>query len=450
MKQSFFIVSFFLSVTLLRAQVWHVSANGDDNADGKTVRTAFRSLQKAADVVNAGDMVYVGNGNYSNEEKGHNSAVLSVTRSGTKEKWITWKPEPGAHPEIHPGGWAGIQFSGSYHVLDGFTVIGANDSLSLVDADVDAKKITPDPKYNTNGILVQGRYNDAQHKPHHIIIRNCTVAKCPGGGITVLEGDYISIEDCLVYNNAWYMRYGGSGITTLNNWAFDDAPGYHITVQRNLVWNNKSLVLYPQTGKQTDGNGILLDVTDKKRSGPINPNNDAIIQGNNQNNDSAKLVRPEWKGRALIANNVCAFNGGSGIHTFRTSHVDIINNTTYWNGQVVNYEELFPNVSDDIVIMNNIMVPRPGGRVTSNNKSTNVKWDYNLYSKPQNIFRGPHDIVADPGCIDIQLDFFKSNYRLKKGSAAIDSGCDEVPQPTDVTGAPRPKGKGRDRGAYEQ
>ncbi len=450
MKRATLLLCLFLLTTLSYAQVWHVSVNGDDAADGKTVKTAFRTLQRAADVVNPGDVVYVGNGAYTNDNRSDGSAVLTAKRSGTKDKWITWKPEPGQHPEVHPGGWAGIQFYSSYHILDGFTVIGANDSLSLIYADMDAKKPTPDPKYNTNGILVQGRYNDAQHKPHHIVIRNCTVANCPGGGVTVLEGDYITIEDCKIYNNAWYMRYGGSGITTLNNWAFDDAPGYHIIIQRNLVWNNKSLVPYPATGKQTDGNGILLDVTDKKRSGPINPNNDAVIQGSNQNNDSAKLARPEWKGRALIANNLSAFNGGSGIHTFRTSHVDIINNTTYWNGQVVNYEELFPNVCDDIVIMNNIMVPRQGGRVTSNNKSINVKWDYNLYTKPQSIFVGTHDIIADPGFIDIQLDFFKSNYRLKKGSAAIDSGSNEVPQAVDVNGTARPKGKGRDRGAYEQ
>jgi hypothetical protein len=35
--------------------------------------------------------------------------------------------------------------------------------------------------------------------------------------------------------------------------------------------------------------------------------------------------RPKWKRRSLIANNLSAFDGGSGIHTFHTRHVDIIN-----------------------------------------------------------------------------------------------------------------------------
>ncbi len=112
----------------------------------------------------------------------------------------------------------------------------------------------------------------------------------------------------------------------------------------------------------SDGNGILLDVTDQAQAvGATNPNADAVIKPtDNQVVAPATLEkpkRPEWKGRALIANNVSAFYGGSGIHTFRTKYVDIINNTTYWNGQTVGYQELFPNRSEDVVIMNNIIVP---------------------------------------------------------------------------------------------
>jgi hypothetical protein len=43
----------------------------------------------------------------------------------------------------------------------------------------------------------------------------------------------------------------------------------------------------------------------------------------------------------------------------------------------------FANRSEDIVILNNIIVPRPGGQVTSNNRNTNIRWDYNLYPTDQ-------------------------------------------------------------------
>jgi hypothetical protein len=69
----------------------------------------------------------------------------------------------------------------------------------------------------------------------------------PGGGIVALEADYI--ENNRVYDNAWFMRYAGSGITLLNDWALDDAPGYHVVITGNLVWNKKAFVPWERTGK---------------------------------------------------------------------------------------------------------------------------------------------------------------------------------------------------------
>lgn len=455
MKKIFFVVVFAVVInTLLSAQTWYVSGTGNDDNDGKSEAKAFRSLQKAAVAVKPGDVVLIGNGIYRNTDQGDGSAVLSINTSGKPDAWITWKARPGHYPQIRPGGWNAIQITGSYHIIDGITVIGNNDSIVLLHAQEDAKKTTPDPRFNTNGIFVNGRPRKPGEKPHHVIIRNCTVSKCPGGGIAAIEADYITIEDCKVFENAWFMRYGGSGITTLNNWAYDDAPGYHIIIQRNFVWNNKTLVPWEKIGKLSDGNGIILDVTDQQRQGATNPNADAVVNpaGDKPKTDTSppKPQRPEWKGRALIANNISAFNGGSGIHTFRTRHVDIINNTTYWNGGIVGYQELFPNNSEDIVILNNIIVPRPGGTVTSNNKNTNIRWNYNLYPMEQHVFKGANDIIADPKFLNIQMNMTKGNFRLAKGSSGLNSGSTEVPLSTDITGKVRSKTSGRDRGAFEQ
>lgn len=443
-------ISFFAS-----AQVsWYVTGEGNDSNTGKSEKTAFRTLQKVADLVNPGDVVYVGDGVYTSKDTSNGSAVLLIKRSGTADAWITWKAIPGQHPVVCPDGWGGITVEASYHILDGIDVIGRNDSITLKDAIADLKNKKPNPAFNTNGIFINGRNSKPDAKPHHVIVRNCTVAKCPGGGITAIEVDYITVEDCKVFNNAWFMRYAGSGITTLNNWAFDNAPGYHIIIQRNLVWNNKCFVSWERTGKLSDGNGILLDVTNQDGLNLANPDADATT-GQNQATPVKPAVnkkpgRPIWKNRALIANNVSAYNGGSGIHTFRTSHVDIINNTTYWNGTSVGYEEMFPNNSKDIVFLNNIIVPRPGGKVTSNNKNTDIRWDYNIYPVDQNVFKGAHDIVADPQFVNPHIDLSIGNFKLKKGSPALHSGTDDVAQSTDNQGKKRPKGAGRDRGAFEQ
>ena len=448
----------FLSIfvgSFASAQVsWYVTGAGNDSNTGKSEKTAFRTLQKVAELVEPGDVVYVGDGVYTSSDTSHNSAVLHIKRSGTADAWITWKALDGQYPVVCPDGWGGIAVEASYHILDGINVIGRNDSIALKDAIADLENKIPNPAFNTNGIFINGRNSKPDAKPHHVIVRNCTVAKCPGGGVTAIEADYITVEDCKVFNNAWFMRYAGSGITTLNNWAFDNAPGYHVIIQRNLVWNNKCFVSWERTGKLSDGNGIILDVTNQDGLNLANPDADATA-GQNQTTmakptANKKPRRPIWKNRALIANNVSAYNGGSGIHTFRTSHVDIINNTTYWNGTSVGYEELFPNHSTDIVILNNIIVPRPGGKVTSNNKNKDIRWDYNIYPIEQNVFKGEHDIVADPRFVNPHIDLSIGNFKLKKGSPALHSGTDEIPQTVDNQGDKRPKGAGRDRGAYEQ
>ena len=433
------------------AGTWYVAGTGNDANDGKTRKTAFRSLQKAADLVNPGDVVLISNGTYTNDNRGDGGAVLSVERSGQPTAWITWRAAPGQNPEIRPVGWTGIQIRASYQVFEGLTVLGNNDAISLNEAKADTKNAKANPYFNTNGICVDGRKSRPGDHPHHVVIRQCVVGKCAGGGITGLQIDYLTIEDCRVFDNAWFMRYAGSGITTLDNWAHDNAPGYHIIIRRNLVWNNKTQVPWDRTGKLSDGNGILLDVTDLPQAAPgaTNPNGDAIVAPAAAPKPE-EAQRPEWQGRALIANNVSAYNGGSGIHTFRTKHVDIINNTTYCNGQVVGYEELFANRSEDVVILNNIIVPKPGGRVTGNNRNTNVRWDYNLYPEAQQVMTGPHDLVADPKFVAPQADLSQGNFRLASGSPARDSGGDDVPQPTDLTGQPRPQHGARDRGAFEQ
>jgi hypothetical protein len=456
------------------ATQWHVSAlDGRDSNNGLSPATAFATLQRAELQVKPGDVVLVGDGTYTNTDRKDGGAVLDITRSGTPEAWITWKARPGHKPTVRASGWVGIQVKGSYQVIDGFHVMGFNDAIVLLKAQEDAKNAKPDPHFNTNGILVEGRRNPPDAKPHHIVIRNCVVGKNPGGGISVLEADYVTIEDNHVFENAWFMRYGGSGITLLNNWQHDDKPGYHIVVQRNVVWNNKTLVNWEKIGKLSDGNGILLDVTDQVADGATNPNADAVLSAGGTSASAPapasasasasasslgsatagappKPKRPVWTSRALVANNLSAFNGGSGIHTFRTAHVDIVNNTTYWNGGIVGYPELFSNNSNDVVILNNIIVPRPDGQVTANSRNRNLRWDYNLYPVAQAVVKGPNDIVADPQFIAIGLDLRTANFRLVLGSPGLDSGSSELPQATDVTGAARPLGKGRDRGAYEQ
>lgn len=414
----------FISIGADAREWFVVQETGSDDNSGTSVKEAFRTLQKAADLVEPGDVVHIGNGIYTSADA-RKEAVLEIDRSGTPEAWVTWKALEGHKHQIRPSGWSGILIHADYHVLDGLTVVGFNDSIALKHAIEDAQKPTPNGYFNTNGILVDGRLNAPDAKPHHIIIRNCVVCKCAGGGITGLEMDYLTIENCVVFNNAWFMRYAGSGITTLNSWAFDHEPGYHVVIRNNMVWNNRCLVPWGKTGKLSDGNGIILDVTDPKTPDLTNPDGDAVKEKKKKVEVNPDIPgRPAWNNRALIENNLSVYNGGSGIHVFRTSNVDIVNNTTYWNGSSVDYEELFPNTSKDIVIRNNIMVPRPGGRVTSNNRNSGIVWEGNVYPVEQDAISDVSDIVAEPEFRNAYLDLRKADFRLRNARALKGKGVD--------------------------
>lgn len=445
-------------VVALNAQArdLYVAVDGSDANDGRSPRSAFRTLAKAATAVQPGDTVLIGDGTYDTDSGEQHSSLVNISISGRPDAWITWKPARGAKPVLRSSAWNCIRVTASYQIIEDLTLVGYNDSIILLDALADAKIKEKDgkryfgaPFYNTNGLFITGREQTRENKPHHIIVRRCSISKFAGGGLTAIEADYVTFEDNLIFENAWYMRYGGSGISLLNNWAHDDKPGYHVVIQRNKVWNNKTLVPWEVIGKLSDGNGIILDVTDPTLGGAANnPTGDVGASGNHE---AAKPTRPPYKGRTLIANNVSAFNGGSGIHAFKTRHVDIINNTTYWNGQVVGYQEVFANRAEDVNILNNVIVPRPRGRVTMNHSANrDVRWDYNLYPEAQTILTGPNDIVGDPQFVRVDRDLRLADFRLAKGSLAIDSATDELAQATDLDGKKRPQGRKRDRGAYEQ
>ena len=160
----------FLSIfvgSFASAQVsWYVTGAGNDSNTGKSEKTAFRTLQKAAELVEPGDVVYVGDGVYTSSDTSDNSAVLHIKRSGTADAWITWKALDDQYPVVRPDGWGGIAVEASYHILDGINVIGRNDSIALKDAIADLENKTPNPTFNTNGIFINGRNSKPDAKPH--------------------------------------------------------------------------------------------------------------------------------------------------------------------------------------------------------------------------------------------------------------------------------------------
>ncbi len=406
------ILMFFASATMLHAGSYFVSGNGLDTRDGSTETLAFRNLSKAAGVVNPGDTVWILTGTYS---------PFTITRSGSAQASIVWKKKLGATPEIKSNAWDAINIAASYQVIDGLTITGNNGNVTLAaaEADYDAAG-SGNGSINGNGISIDGR--NVITKYHHITIRNCIVRKCGGGGINAMASDHVIIEDNQVYENAWYSRYGCSGISILSSANVDQDTGYHMIVQRNRVWNNRGLVKWKQIDKYSDGNGIIVD-SDKDHN---------------------------FTGKTLVCNNVSFNNGGSGIHSFKSQNVDIFNNTTYYNGLKVGYASCFAGSSTNVRIFNNIMYAAPNLPPNSNWGNTNVTYDYNIYyGGTAAVVPGAHSLTSNPGFINLSTNSDVADFRLISTSNAKNAGTTVSEVTKDILGVARPQGSAYDIGAYE-
>ena len=430
---------FSLSLTL-QATNYYVSTAGSNNNDGLSSQSAFQTIQTAANLTVGGDTVYIMNGVYNSIS----GPILNVTRSGTANAYITFKAYAGHTPKITASGntWNCVSINGSYIVLEGIELEGANATItyeaalaSYNSAAAGGTNWSYYAHYNTNGISIGGPRTESK-LPHHLVIRNCKVHDFPGGGISSIQADYTTIENNLVYNNAWYMMYAGSGISILTPINSDRTRGYKNFIRNNICHTNKTTVPWVSLKRLSDGNGIIIDVNQ---------------HGYNDQGSTATDTVNAFTGRTLVENNLCINNGGSGIHAFKADHVEIINNTAYHNGTVVGYADIYAGSSKDVNIINNIMYSRDGGKCNTNSGNTNVVYNYNNYWNGTVTVVGANDFVADPLFRNLSIDRLTGDFRLQTTSPALNSGSNITGQYSlkDIVGILRPQGTKPDRGAYE-
>lgn len=432
------------------APSFYVSSRTGNNAnDGRAEARPLATIQRAVDLAQPGDVILVSDGTYT----ANVTWPVALLKAGTAARWIVLRAHPGgARPQIvsAPNTWAAIKMdhTSAYLEIRGFVVRGLRPqiTLSAAEANYNASVL---PVFNGNGIDADGRQGSGIRRPHHLRIIDNEVFDHCGGGISVISGDYLTIEGNTVYNNCWYMRYGGSGISFLTPTDVDGSSGpadlrTKLFILGNTVYRNQCFVRWKELDRFSDGNGIIVDTT----------------RGAN------------YAGRTLVQNNVAFGNGGSGIHAFDTDHTDIINNTAYYNGQspALRWGEIFANRCADVSIANNILWAsqgRPINSVGNSNPSTNrdVTYTNNLYYGDGGNFliAGAGDLRAPPQFALLPTLSAQSptpadnvlvgpfDFRLLATSPGIDSGSASVhglPR-RDLAGAFRPLNGAPDRGAFE-
>lgn len=436
-KLSILLICTFVAVNQLTATNYYVSSLlGKNSNNGLSAATARQTIQSAVILTHPGDTVLVMDGIY----KSTSGPVLNLipANSGTSEKYIVYRAYPGHKPKLTASGnvWNAVSINASYVIVEGLELEGNNANITYEAAYLSYQENiaggTNWSKYanfNTNGISIGGPSAESKF-PHHVVIRHCKVHDFPGGGISSIQADYTTIENNMVYNNAWYMMYGGSGISILTPVEVDAVTTYKNFVRNNYCHTNKTTIPWVSGQKLSDGNGIIIDVN-------VHPYNQSSIKD-----------KP-YRGRTLVENNVSVNNGGSGIHSYLADHVDIVNNTACNNGTVVGYPDIFTNNCKDVNIINNIMYSRPGGKCNSAPGNATEIYDYNIYFNGTVGKKGPHDLVANPQFVNLNLNLTEGDFHLKNTSPAMNSGTSTLFAAKDIEGRTRPLGDAIDRGAYE-
>ena len=392
-------------------KTWYISPEGDDNAGGTSPGDAVKTFDKVLTLIAPGDQVRIMPGTY---ESSTWSDIIKLEKkhSGTEGNYISFVAhDPKNRPVLHAGGkgvWNAVNCDASYIVFDGLEVCGDNAKINLQEAHDAAYQYYLTGKadwgavavYNTNGISIGS--TSTNNKPNHVIVRNCLVHDMPGAGISGIRTDYTTVEYNRIYNCAWFMMYGGSGISFLTPSAVDSYTGYKMIVRGNIVSNCHTDVPWVRVGSAfdySDGNGIIIDVNEG------------------------------YNGRTLVENNVSFNNGGSGIHGYKASHVDIVGNTAYYNGWKYNgsYGEIWAHQGSDVRIYNNVSYGRPKGQNGMCNLGNGAVYTNNVYYQGQVKISGTGDVVADPLFVNLSRDNFEADFHITEGSPAIGHGSMNMP-----------------------
>ena len=288
-----------------KGKTYYVSGTGDDDANGKSPRKAFRTLQRAADQTRPGDTVLVMDGTYTKraaDETSPDASVLRVTRSGTPGAYITYKAMSGHTPRIFvDNSYSGIRINAAYIVIDGFTVEGNLPNLSFEEADALARGTDEDAAltnvtFNSSGIA-SFINEDGTGQPHHLIIRNNTVFNFPGSGIFSNDSDYIRIENNLVYNTSYYSPYATSGISFYTSTQIDDNPGFKMFVRRNTVYGVENKVPFR---RRPLGAADHRRQRDHRRRLPARPERRRPLRGGVPRREQPRLRQRRARGQRLL------------------------------------------------------------------------------------------------------------------------------------------------------
>lgn len=416
------IIRFGISLTFLMMLSWniiysqttyYVSENGSNGNNGLTPQTAFATLQYAADLVAAGDMVLVLEGNYTG---------FDIRSNGTQNNPITFK---------------------------------ATEDNVIIDQ---PNSVTPD------GINIENA--------SWIVIDGFEILDQPRAGIRIVLSDFVVIKNNNCHNNYRWGIFTGFTDDILienNTCSFsEDEHGIYVSnssdrpiIRNNHSFNNNGCGIHMNGDISMGGDGIISD---------------AIVEGNILHDNGyggGSAINMDGVQSSEIFNNLIYNNHATGIAMYQIDGGDASKNNKVYNNTIIQPSDgrwcvIAVDGSTGNTLYNNILINHHSFRGSISIDAASVTGfvsDYNILvnrlsdddgnsnmtlSQWQTMGYDTHSMIADPEN-QIFVDYSNANYHLLQNSQAVDAGTNLV-LPTvfeDLDNVPRPQGNGFDIGSYE-
>ncbi len=388
----------------------YVATTGNDANDG-SLGAPWRTLQRAANLVRAGDQVIVRPGSY---------AGFNLTTSGTAANPILFSAEPGVivNAPNTVRTQDGINLEGaSWIVIEGFTVIGM-------------------PRTGIRAVL-----------NHHVTIRrNIGDANGRWGILTGFS------DDLLIEDNVMSRSAVEHGIYVSNS---GDRP----VIRRNYVWGNSANGIHMNGDLSQGGDGII--------TGAVVEAN--VIHGNGRTGGSG--INGDGVQASRIVNNILYDNHASGISLYQIdggapSRNNLIAHNTIVQAADGRWAVNIQDASTGNHVVNNILLTLHSFRgvidisadslpgFVSDANAVTARFTMNggnsvlsLSAWRQATGQDLHSFATTPAAVFV--DVTGGDYHLSAGAPARDTALVTTDVTTDFDGKARPIGGAADIGADE-
>lgn len=435
MKNYLLIILSLLIANGISANTYYISPTGLDSNVGSFSKP-FKTVQKGADMMKAGDTVFVRAGTYA--------SLLYLSTAASEFNRAVFTNYPGERPILDgeynkPSGnisktdpisgnacssYPLIMVEGSYITFSGFEIIrSAGVGVSLAN-------------YGNNSLC------------HHNIVQNLYIHDCRNNGIWCYNASNLIIQNndiTLTANFASYARwtgpdwpstlqaYGCKKLKILKNqvhenwgegigaWNDDD-----VLIDSNVVYDNSSGNIYLDNASNTTVSSNLIYNTRDPRFCVNTIPSDGINLADEPTVTSRGGNFNIWNNTILGCQNAIRwrdFQGGSGMKNVVIAYNTIVNPS---NGKPIEIES---GNHSNVQIRNNIFVQENNFGLISiaNDNLTGFTLSHNLWSKePKAIYKSVNDVVADPKIaktgLTTQGKLSRSYFELLATSPAINKG----------------------------